>query len=91
MNGFFEDLEDGLEPIEADDDDWLTYGQGWSDPEQLDGVESSNGYTERPDLDTLIEWLIEDAGCEATDGCWVEPDGTCPHGHQSWLLVLGLI
>ncbi len=27
----------------------------------------------------------------ATDGCSVEPDGTCPHGHPSWALVLGLI
>jgi hypothetical protein len=27
----------------------------------------------------------------ATDGCPVEPDGTCPHGHVSWLVYLGLI
>ena len=45
---------------------------------------------EPPDLETLMEWEAED-GCEATDGCWVEPDGTCPHGHRSWLLELGLI
>jgi hypothetical protein len=30
-------------------------------------------------------------GCEALDGCWVEPDGTCPHGKPSWLLVLGYV
>ena len=29
--------------------------------------------------------------CEATDGCWVEPDGICEHGHPSWLLYWGLI
>ena len=43
-----------------------------------------------PDLETLEEWE-SDGGCEATDGCWVEPDGTCEHGRRSWLLVLGLI
>ena len=43
-----------------------------------------------PDLETLEEW-VSDGGCEATDGCWVEPDGTCEHGKRSWLLVLGLI
>lgn len=32
-----------------------------------------------------------DGGCEATDGCWVEPDGVCPHGHPSWLIRAGLI
>ena len=46
--------------------------------------------TEPPDLETLMSWEAE-GGCEATDGCWVEPDGTCPHGHRSWLLELGLI
>lgn len=44
----------------------------------------------KPDLDTLISWMSE-SGCEATDGCWVEPDGVCPDGHPSWLLRLGLI
>lgn len=46
--------------------------------------------TEQPDLETLEEWMEEDGGCEATDGCWVEMDATCPHGHPSWLLRLGL-
>ena len=45
---------------------------------------------ERPDLETLEEWDL-DGGCEATDGCWVEPDGVCQHGHPSWLLRLGYI
>jgi hypothetical protein len=45
---------------------------------------------EPPDLETLMEWEAE-GGCEATDGCWVEPDGHCEHGHPSWLLALGLI
>lgn len=46
--------------------------------------------TDRPDVETLEEWHF-DGGCEATDGCWVEPDGMCPHGHPSWLLRLGYI
>ena len=45
---------------------------------------------ERPSLEQLEEWLSE-GGAEATDGCWVEPDGVCPHGHQSWLRLMGLI
>jgi hypothetical protein len=28
---------------------------------------------------------------ECADGCIVEPDGRCPHGYRSWLLVAGLI
>ena len=45
-----------------------------------------------PDVETLIGWE-DDGGCEAAcpDHCWVEPDGTCEHGHPSWLLKLGLI
>lgn len=46
---------------------------------------------EEPDLETLEEWLFEDGGCESTDGCFCDPDGTCPHGFPSWLLQLGLI
>ena len=43
-----------------------------------------------PPLEQLLEWQ-EEGGCEATDGCWVEPDGRCEHGKPSWLLALGLI
>lgn len=46
---------------------------------------------ERPDYQQVITWLWESGGCESTDGCWVEPDGVCPHGHPSWAIVLGLI
>jgi hypothetical protein len=38
----------------------------------------------------LEGWVI-DSVCDATDGCQVEPDGHCPHGHPSWLLYLGLV
>jgi len=48
------------------------------------------GDCEVPSIETLTEWE-RDGGCEATDGCWVEPDGVCEHGCESWLIVLGLI
>lgn len=44
----------------------------------------------KPSIEQLEEWQ-EEGGCEAIDGCWVEPDGTCEHGKESWLLVLGYI
>jgi hypothetical protein len=44
----------------------------------------------QPSVKTLERWANE-GGCKATDGCWVEEDGTCPHGKQSWLLVMGMI
>lgn len=45
---------------------------------------------EAPDMETLEEW-VWDSICEATDGCVVEPDAVCEHGHPSWLLRLGMI
>ena len=30
--------------------------------------------TEQPSLETIEEWMWEDGGCEATDGCIVELD-----------------
>jgi hypothetical protein len=45
----------------------------------------------RPSLEELQCQVEEEGGCEATDGCFVEPDGTCEHGQPSWLLALGLI
>jgi hypothetical protein len=45
----------------------------------------------RPSLEELQRQLEEDGGGEATDGCFVEPDGTCDHSQPSWLLALGLI
>jgi hypothetical protein len=45
----------------------------------------------RPTFAEMEEWLDDEGGCEATDGCWVEPDGVCEHGHPAWLLRLGLV
>jgi len=46
--------------------------------------------TEEPTMELLLDWFM-DGDCEATDGCIVEPDGVCPHGHPSWLLKLGMM
>jgi len=43
-----------------------------------------------PSDEQLSAWMF-DGVCEATDGCLVEPDGTCPHGAPSWLIQLGMI
>lgn len=45
---------------------------------------------EQPTMEQLEEWFM-DGVCETPDGCRVEPDGTCPHGQESWMLILGLI
>jgi hypothetical protein len=44
----------------------------------------------KPSLVKLQAW-VNDGVAEATDGCTVEPDGTCEHGKPSWLLKLGYI
>lgn len=44
----------------------------------------------QPSMEQIQEWVF-DSVCDATDGCQVEPDGRCEHGHKSWLLVLGLV
>ena len=43
-----------------------------------------------PTIKTMEKWL-DNGYARATDGCKVEPDGTCSHGKKSWLIVLGLI
>ncbi|MGW4720609.1 hypothetical protein [Nocardia sp. NPDC004260] len=44
----------------------------------------------KPSLGQLKQW-VSNGIAEATDGCQVEPDGTCEHGRPSWLLELGYI
>lgn len=46
--------------------------------------------TRTPGIETLERWMSE-CVANATDGCRVEPDGKCAHGHRSWLLVMGCI
>jgi hypothetical protein len=47
--------------------------------------------TDPPDIETIEAWVMDAEIPEATDGCPIEPDGVCPHGHPSWLIRLGLI
>jgi hypothetical protein len=66
----------------ADDEDetFVEKGEdGWPIPTE-----------DEPDEEQLCYWVF-DSIVEATDGCTVEPDGVCEHGHPSWLLKLGLI
>ena len=43
-----------------------------------------------PSVKTMERWMVTGIA-KATDGCKVEPDGKCSHGHPSWLLELNLI
>lgn len=62
-----------------------------SENEYLDEMYGDNGDGgDPPTIEQLMAWNA-DGGCEATDGCWVEPDGVCPHGCESWLMALGMI
>ena len=45
---------------------------------------------EKPNMEEL-EKMMNDGIADATDGCRVEPDGECEHGHSSWLVYLGFI
>ena len=47
--------------------------------------------SKQPSLASLEKAMDNDGAVKATDGCRVEPDGVCPHGHPSWLLKLGMI
>jgi len=54
-------------------------GQPWPSPT-----------TKPPSIKTMERWM-NDGVAKATDGCRVEPDGVCPHGHPSWMMRLGVI
>lgn len=65
----------------------LGVAEGWVKPAPVQGKRWPEPTVEEPDLDQLEEWLC-DGVAEATDGCLVEPDGVCPHGHPSWITKL---
>ena len=44
-----------------------------------------------PSVDELYSMMVGTIDTETTDGCIVEPDGVCEHGHPSWLVVLRYI
>jgi hypothetical protein len=43
-----------------------------------------------PSVATMEKWM-ETGQARAVDGCTVDPDGDCVHGHPSWMKVLGYI
>ena len=45
----------------------------------------------QPSIEEIMDMEWERGGCEATDGCFVEPDGMCHHGHPSWMIRMGLL
>lgn len=55
-----------------------------------DRKETTSVPKKRPSLAQVKQW-VSDGIAEATDGCRVEPDGVCEHGHKSWLIELGYI
>jgi len=57
----------------------------------VDGMVEALRAADAPDIELVMAWIDEDGGCEATDGCWVEADGRCPHGKPSWAIVMGLV
>ncbi len=76
------------------DQDWLEHGncvRSFIAPKSEPIAHWPKPVTETPDMDTLVEWLLMDGACEATDGCLIEPDGVCHHGYPSWLLQLEMI
>ena len=46
---------------------------------------------EPPEPAKLMRDELSYGQVEATDGCMVEPDGQCVHGHVSWLLYWGMV
>ena len=56
-------------------------GTGWvpHTPADIDRIEQAMEDTDRT------------GGCEALDGCRVEPDGECPHGSPSILIARGIL
>lgn len=56
----------------------------------IETVEYLEPTIDEPSFDALQAQEF-DGIVDATDGCHVEPDGTCEHGHVSWLIYLELI
>ena len=57
-------------------------------PEAVEGYPAPT--VDVPSPEALSEMCL-DSIAEATDGCTVEPDCTCEHGHPSWPVYYGLI
>lgn len=47
-------------------------------------------YKNRPTFAQLENWFFNSI-CYTPCNCLVEPDGQCPHGEDSWFIILGII
>jgi hypothetical protein len=71
--------------------------QGWIDhadksiTQPKAWLEDEEEQAQPPDVALLWDFVDEYGKCLATDGCWCPPEGTCEHGHPSWLVALGLV
>ena len=52
---------------------------------------AQNGYATADDALAEFSELDDTYPAMCSEGCFVEPDGHCPHGAPSLLLALGLI
>ena len=48
-------------------------------------------YADNLSMDMIEAMVMDQEDVTCVDGCVVEPDGTCPHGYKSPLLLLGII
>ena len=58
------------------------------DPTTFPGGKYPEPLVDQPKLDQLQLMMARQIDVEATDGCPCDPDGVCPHGHPSWLVVV---
>lgn len=65
-------------------------GDEYYDDEITSGGDYPKAITHEPSI-RLCEMWADEGFAQATDGCIVEPDGECEHGHPSWLISLGFI
>lgn len=49
------------------------------------------GRTVKAPSQRSLERMVDNGIATCPDGCRVEPDGTCPHGLPSWLIILDVI
>lgn len=60
-------------------------------PRPFEDVLADHGYTDAIELMEAVIGRDENAPTLCEEGCEVEPDGMCCHGHKSVLILLGVI
>lgn len=57
------------------------------DPKTFPGGKYPEPTVDQPCIELIEGMAVGLVDAEATDGCPCDPDGVCPHGHPSWLVV----